>query len=477
MARRPPRADAPPYRPSTAARWNQLCAFSVRNARSLPASCNQCAELRAWLPLTPEEAVKLEWALQRELRLPPFLTVFAVVRSDESPYAPLIPLLLLHGVCGANEPRCEVDALVRPMIQAQPELRVRPAPLPALPLALLMDPATRAAAGLELLTRLRRFSVARLRATADLAACLDCCLAELPAFFRQPRPTKARLHCDLRPDEANDRGYAGMGQDAGREWLQVRRRQPPPRLDTDATCDCLPEGTPPALAAAFVGLRHASAACLGALAEGFGVAPECWLNLTDLCDPPMPPPPPVDGGTVRLGGPSVWRCFSYLPEGRGTGCHAHADLGLLTLDPAPTHPGLLVYDCESLEWAEAEGGMAPDEITIFAGEQLAYLTGGVLPAPLHRVPAPAAVAGVEGSPRISMPFFVRAHPDATLRPAGHAEAATPARAGEAVDGGASRAPARRLAPVRTEEFVLEHLFRKRPWRPNPSDAHPQTPDY
>ena len=67
---------------------------------------------------------------------------------------------------------------------------------------------------------------------------------------------------------------------------------------------------------------------------------------------------PSQVGTARRpGGPSVMRFYKYLAAGRGSGCHAHADLGLLTLSPAPTCPGLLVYDREGLEWYEAEGEM------------------------------------------------------------------------------------------------------------------------
>ena len=104
------------------------------------------------------------------------------------------------------------------------------------------------------------------------------------------------------------------------------------------------------------------------------------------------------------------RLYRYRTADVGTGCHAHSDLGLLTLSPAPTAPGLLAYDSETLQWYEAEAypPMAPDEISFFCGEQLAVLSGGAVRAPLHRVPPPPA--GEHAAPRYSMPFFARASP-------------------------------------------------------------------
>ena len=87
-------------------------------------------------------------------------------------------------------------------------------------------------------------------------------------------------------------------------------------------------------------------------------------------------PGEVGGDAARLandcsGGPSVLRLYSYTPHAsRGVGCHAHADLGLLTLSPAPLtremEPagGLLVYNGERLQWEEAETGLEADEITV-----------------------------------------------------------------------------------------------------------------
>jgi hypothetical protein len=66
------------------------------------------------------------------------------------------------------------------------------------------------------------------------------------------------------------------------------------------------------------------------------------------------------GGGDDVGGASVLRLYTYRPQAsRGIGCHAHADLGMITLSPSPATcamehsktepaPALLVYDVERL---------------------------------------------------------------------------------------------------------------------------------
>ena len=203
--------------------------------------------------------------------------------------------------------------------------------------------------------------------------------------------------------------------------------------------------------AAYDALRLAAATCLRALECAVGVAAGSWVQLTDL-DDAGDAAVRRDGETLTggyAGGPSVMRCYDYRPE--ASGCHAHADLGLLTISPAPrSHghehaAGLQVYDAERLAWDGTETDMGPDDLTIFAGEQLALLSAGAVPAALHRVPPPPAAAS-----RLSMPFFARAHPGAQLCPAWGASGVC-------------------------EHFVLEQLFRRRPWRPAPDDC--SVPDY
>ena len=89
-------------------------------------------------------------------------------------------------------------------------------------------------------------------------------------------------------------------------------------------------------------------------------------DLADAEEEEAQPPTPDATASSSAAGPTVFRLYRYLPEGVGTGCHAHSDLGLLTLSPAPTRPGLLLYDSETLEWHEGEDGMHAERLRSFA---------------------------------------------------------------------------------------------------------------
>ena len=465
-------AASPPYRPSTEPRRSVGISFRVHRDRrhmSRPP-----VRLACLVPLTGAEAVALEMTLAREFELPRFVTVFSVVRSDEARFAPPLPLLLLHGIIDADEQTVDVDAVVRPFIQARPHLTLRPPPPPPLPVDELIRGST--SIGAELLLRLQRDRVVRLRADDALAATLAACYGSMPAFFGQPTRVKAGLHCKTgSPGDESDHAYAGMGSDSGREWLQLRRRYATAAAPEDCPPGCcMPDGTPVAFAAAFDGLRALASACLRSLALTLGADPSEWEALTDLAEVAEPPAQlagaeAVPGRCGRTAGPSVMRLYKYYPYGRGSGCHAHADLGLLTLSPAPTLPGLLVYDSEGLEWYEAEAGLAPGEITLFVGESLSFISNGALPSPLHRVPPPHD----EAVTRYSMPFFVRAHPEAILAPL----RCSAARGREKPHGGALDDDDSHAEVRSCESFVLERLFRRRPWRQFKVAGADCTPDY
>ena len=453
----PPSHLSTPYRPpEMEARRSVVVRFRIHKRSSLAPSgsqSNRAAEIQCIVPLTGGEAMALESMLQAALRLPPFITVFCIARSDEAFFAPLMPLLLLHGLIDSAETTCDIDALVRPMLQARPGTTLRPPPPPPLPVADLLAASPSVCA--ELLCRLRRGDgVVRLVADDALASTLATCYKALPAFFAQPTPTKAALHCRVGRD-AHDHAYAGTGADSGREWLQLRRR-----YDSGGTAPthepCVPDGTPAAFGSTYEALRKLAGACLRAIATALGADPVEWLALCDLGDTSTPPAA-APGHAHRTAGPSVLRLYRYYTEGRGSGCHAHSDLGLFTLSPCPTRPGLLVYDTEGLEWYEAEGDLDTREITLFAGEQLAYLAHGAVTAPLHRVPPTPA----DGATRFSIPFFARAHPEVRLVPLG----ATRDADGDVADGGLC------------DDLVLERLFRRRPWRQSRVGGDEGSPDY
>ena len=113
----------------------------------------------------------------------------------------------------------------------------------------------------------------------------------------------------------------------------------------------------------------------------------------------------------------------------------HIDLGLLTLAPAASVPGLEVERrrCDVAtstggiggdgdEWEPIESLLQEDELLLFGGAALAHASSGALPALRHRVGLPAS-----GRERVSMPFFLRPSLSVPLPPAGPATAASSSR--------------------------------------------------
>ena len=118
------------------------------------------------------------------------------------------------------------------------------------------------------------------------------------------------------------------------------------------------------------------------------------------------------------------------------------DLGLLTLAPAASVPGLEVERrrCDVAtstggiggdgdEWEPIESLLQEDELLLFGGAALAHASSA-LPALRHRVGLPAS-----GRERVSMPFFLRPSLSVPLPPAGPRP---PLRPAEAQDAGRAR---------------------------------------
>ena len=80
---------------------------------------------------------------------------------------------------------------------------------------------------------------------------------------------------------------------------------------------------------------------------------------------------------------------------------AHNDPGVLTLTLASQVPGLEVLDRARGPggvWMPLEALMAPDEVMVFAGEQLEAATSGRVRACLHRVDVRPQAAGSRSGP-------------------------------------------------------------------------------
>ena len=83
----------------------------------------------------------------------------------------------------------------------------------------------------------------------------------------------------------------------------------------------------------------------------------------------------------------------------------HCDLGLLTIAPRASVPGLVIHEPLRNEWIAIEEDMGADEAILFAGSTLSELGG---PAAL-----PHKVIRASGH-RLSAPYFCRASPHIPL---------------------------------------------------------------
>uniref|UniRef100_M4BEA6 Isopenicillin N synthase-like Fe(2+) 2OG dioxygenase domain-containing protein n=1 Tax=Hyaloperonospora arabidopsidis (strain Emoy2) TaxID=559515 RepID=M4BEA6_HYAAE len=209
-------------------------------------------------------------------------------------------------------------------------------------------------------------------------------------------------------------------------------------------------------------LDNVSRDCMKAVCEVLNID-ERWI-FDELLDDLTRPTPDLQGhrSTNYKYGASVLRIYNYhnkavkdqassKDDQSDDLCGVHADIGLVTVSPLATVPGLQIWNLERMVWADVEDSAAPLHFSVFAGETLGLLTHGVISAPLHRVPS--IYIKNEAERRMSMPYFLRAMPDACLNP---------------------KAPIDDHITCR--DFVENILHKNRPWRQSDPNNH-APPDY
>jgi hypothetical protein len=127
-----------------------------------------------------------------------------------------------------------------------------------------------------------------------------------------------------------------------------------------------------------------------------------------------------EGIALRSASHSALRVWQYT-HGQPSGWHC--DNTLLTLAPRGSSVGLEVRSPLDGRSFSPESSMSADELLVFAGDSLSYLSSGRVPALMHRVvpPPPAPISCAHSTthadpPRLSCPFFLRARRSATLEP-------------------------------------------------------------
>eukprot|EP00455_Lapot_gusevi_P025026 TRINITY_DN2620_c0_g1_i2.p1 TRINITY_DN2620_c0_g1~~TRINITY_DN2620_c0_g1_i2.p1 ORF type:complete len:439 (-),score=41.54 TRINITY_DN2620_c0_g1_i2:18-1334(-) len=125
---------------------------------------------------------------------------------------------------------------------------------------------------------------------------------------------------------------------------------------------------------------------------------------------PVSPQPPRPGADVM-------RLYRYLrpksdplPGLSRAATGLHADMGMITASPRGSLPGLVTLHPNCTQWIDAETSANETHISLFAGETLSKLCDGQIRPVLHFVDE-----RFNGTPRFSVPFFLRGRPDAFIK--------------------------------------------------------------
>ena len=230
---------------------------------------------------------------------------------------------------------------------------------------------------------------------------LHRCRQAMQAFFELPREQKSG--CAAAEGPGCQVGYMINGEDEIFESKIFHDPRWP-----------WPSGT---VQSAVLGLREVlhtvGLSCLRALANPLGMDPDRLAAYLDQSD---------DTGTL-IG--SLAHCSNtsmrvYRYAAGGLGNNIHIDNGFLTVAPAGSSIGLRARRFGggggrgrgASEALRPEAHIGSDQLLLFAGDALSFLSGGRMPALVHWVDAPSG-----DEPRFSFPFFLRPRQDAHLNPA------------------------------------------------------------
>ncbi|GAB9471660.1 Wd domain-containing protein [Globisporangium polare] len=438
----------------------------------------------------------LELWLRDQFAIPGGSSIFAVVPADEL-YSPPYPLVMINTVAGRLYERFESERVpvlqfalvVREMsLLQQPILRGDAQespyfPISALALSRKTDCIERKFARMRFVQNMKNWGFARLEVSVEQAQVPDDAFKAVRRWLVEqlalPKDQRWRDHVDANRDTETQEDalhathpivskgrFVGFSADRNREYLQLRR-------------PVAASGTvwPPAYFAenkAFAMqmldlmdlLDGIARDCMRAVCEILNIDEQWMLNeLLDDITPALTSEDQVTGprDPSNQYGPSVLRIYNYRNKAVPGNCNAplhpddhscgvHADLGLVTVSPVATVPGLQMWNLERMSWSDVEQDAKAIHFSVFAGETLGFLSNGLIKAPLHRVPA--ICVNSEAERRMSMPYFLRAQPEKCLNP--RADPAT---------------------QITCRDFMEDMVFKVRPWRRDESKKNAPPPDY
>ncbi|KAG7381582.1 hypothetical protein PHYPSEUDO_005822 [Phytophthora pseudosyringae] len=444
----------------------------------------------------------LELELREKLQLPEGSSVFAVVPADEL-YSPPYPLVMINVVASRLYARMEaarVPVLHYALVVRHMGLLKQPLPegdayespffaVSASSLAESTNSIARTLARRRFVHNLQTFGFSRLEVTPGQAKIPQVAFERVREWLLDqlelPKEKRWVDYVDLGSktgekkegeDNPGDSLYTshpvvsrgrrvGFSSDRNREYMQLRlpiaasgTPWPPTYFQhSEENKEFANE-----MLTLLELLDDISRNCMKAVCEVLNID-DRWL-FDELLDDHSRPTDDFEGprDTSYQYGASVLRIYNYrnkAADGKGPAgvdpndhsCGVHADLGLVTVSPLATVPGLQMWNLERMTWSDVEERATTLHFSVFAGETLGLLTHGVISAPLHRVP-PVCVEA-EAERRMSMPYFLRAKPDACLNP---------------------KAPV--AEQITCRDFMEDIVFKKRPWRQEMSSKS-APPDY
>ena len=230
---------------------------------------------------------------------------------------------------------------------------------------------------------------------AHLQAHVTACYAETAAFFRRSMREKA-------PHAISEECQHGCAiYEDGTEFFEVTRSVDPRLWSWPSE----PRGLRDALTNAYKCMSAVAVRVLEVLLRALRMDADVVLSTLDSAQPK-----PFDGPTDRGASHSALRIWSYPVGALPTAWHC--DNSLLTLGARGTSRGLRARLLDG-QLAYLEDHLGPDQVVLYVGDSLSYLTGGRLLPLMHEVVSPAA----DTARRLSMPFFLRPRRAAILRPA------------------------------------------------------------
>jgi len=249
-----------------------------------------------------------------------------------------------------------------------------------------------------------RFGNCNVKLDAPRASMMDKAFEATSEFMQLP--TDVKYDCYFEAPRCPNRKYAGYARQEPREFFQLRRT---PDMASVWPSKKGAQMFESAMTDAFMCLETLTRRILELLAPKLGKSPQ---DLLALCEPTTPNLNCSEGSI----GANVFRAYrimrpptASLPGLSAAATGLHADLGLLTACPRANIPGLTVLDQKAARWVEIEGGLEAADVSIMAGETLAAICHGAIRPVIHFVDEVQV-----GQPRFSMPFFLRARPEAMV---------------------------------------------------------------